>query len=681
MARRFRITRLYRVNRGGPQPLKVALVLSGAVALGTFEAGVVHELLRAVEAGVPLTVDIVVGSSAGALVGATAAKTLVTGMPYGHGLRAWTEFTLQQLTGAYETPDQAGRRGKLIDKGILSSEAVRRILDQYLVADSVDRPFQPAFPAPRVVLAVTLSNLDGLPSADVGPASDPRFTEAVIFRFTPPSPHQLRLSPYPPAVWRRVALVGRISGAFPGVFDPDRAPWHERIHIPGLLEEEWENQAQLEFLHDQDPTIQPQMRYADGGILDEQPLERAITMLPRVTGGRNEAGVETLVYDPRRCLLFIEPDPEATSPEAIKAGSPHTWFATFTRAIRLWTLSNSPHSGQKRIAATNRRQELLFRFLVDLARQMREDGQAVTARQAMHAFRTTRAGTEFYRHPLSGGLGDPAGLIDPNLYKQAVAAFYRWMVDERRFHEDLQWLETLPPGRIRDGHKSVKAALIDLRNAYLSLAGVDPTAPGRFQAVLEQVHASLAESLGLAQPWVALHEVTPEDPKQMLRGEEINHFGGFFSREFLQHDFEVGRYYAHVWLKQAVPNYDPPAPPERPPTTEDGLNWRHLWQNRGPLWRIAGRLVAVILEVAGFSYGGGGQLLVRLLSWSLLFSVIHGILLLAAAWFGWITFPPQYEEFRLWVLVGASLFPLTVGLILGLVVRGEVMKSLGRRDR
>jgi hypothetical protein len=95
---------------------------------------------------------------------------------------------------------------------------------------------------------------------------------------------------------------------------------------------------------------------------------------------------------------------------------------------------------------------------------------------------------------------------------------------------------------------------------------------------------------------------------------------------------------------------------------------------------MAGRVVAVVLEMAGFSYGGDGQLLVRLLSWSLAFSAVHGLALLTAAWLGWITFPPQYQQFRLWVLLGASLFPLTVGVALGLRVRREVARGINRRD-
>ncbi|HYG60774.1 MAG TPA: patatin-like phospholipase family protein [Symbiobacteriaceae bacterium] len=677
MARRYRITRMYRPGGQTTVPLKIALVLSGAVALGTFEAGVVYELLSAISRGAPLTVDIVAGSSAGALVGAMAAKSLVTGVPFEYVLPKWKEFTLTQLTSAYETIEQALARRKQPDKGILSSEAVRRILEEYLVTDPVERSFQPNYPAPRVILTITMTNLDGIPGTGT-PDDENRFSEAVIFRFSPPNPHRLELSPYPPAVWRRISEVARPSSAFPGAFDPGPVAWRDRIRIPGLLEEVWENEALLERLDRMDPAVQPKMRYADGGILDEEPLERAISMLPLVTGRTGEAGIETLVYDPRRCLLFIEPDPPATSLDSLKAGTQHSWFDTFTRGIRLWTLSASPVTSQRRVLTTNKRQELLLRFLADLARRMREDGDVFTTDQAYRQFQTAYPNVDGIRQVGrgAGGLGEAPGLIDPKIFTEAVHRFYSWLVDDRVFARDMAWLDSRPPGRIKDVHTNVRSALLELRNAYTALHGVDPISPGRHQAVLEEVHAALAESLGLAQPWVALHEITPDDPRQDLKGEEMVHFGGFFSEEFLQHDFQVGRYYAHLWLKEAVPEYSTPEQPERPPATEDGLNWRILWQNRSALSRMASRLVAVLMELVGLSYGGMGQLLVRLLGWSLLFSLIHGVLLLIGAWLGWIRFAPEYKRFRFWLLMGTSFFPLFLGLVVGLAFRGEVLRTI-----
>jgi predicted acylesterase/phospholipase RssA len=655
-------------------------VLSGAVALGSFEAGVVYELLRVIQAGAPLCLDIIVGSSAGSLVGAMAAKCLVTGAPFETIMPKWTEFTLQELTSTYESPDQARTRGRPLDRGVLSSEAVRRILQDTLVHDPAARSFQPAHPAPRIALTMTLTNLDGLPDfAD--PEGAHRFAEAITFRFKPPDPRRLDRSPYPPGVWRRVSLACRASSAFPGAFDPEFVPWAERARIPNLIEEFWENDRLLDQLDRLDPTIQPKMRYADGGILDEHPVERAITVLPQVTGGPGEGGVETLVYDPHRCFLFVEPDPPATALDAVRAGSEQSWFSAFGRSIRLWTLSASPSTSQRRVATANRRQENLLRFLCDLARRMQQEGHTPTGREAVAEFWRLYPELEVLQRVgvSAGGLHEAPGLIDSGLYRKAVHGFYAWMADHERFMRDMSWLGILPPGRLKEMHKGLRPMLLDLREAYVALGGLDSASPGRYQKVLENVHADLADSLGLAQPWVALQQIAPEDPKQMLKGEGIAHFGGFFSRSFLHHDYHVGRYYAYLWLKEVVPDFLPPEGPPKPSVTPNGLDTSILWQNRRPLWRMAGRIIGAVLEDMGLAYDGAGQFLVRLLGWSLVLSVFHGILLLFSAWFGWVTFPPQYQKLRFWLLLGTSIFPLTVGLVLGLAIRAESLKAVRQK--
>lgn len=648
--------------------MRLVLVLSGAVALGTFEAGVVFELLRAIKAGAPLTVDVIAGASAGSLVGAVAAKCLVSGVPFEHIFPRWGEYTLQQLAAGYETAEEARRRQKMIDRGILSSRAVWRMVEQNLVDDPVERNFQPAYPASRLCLTMTVTNIDGLPPGGEEQAEHV-FNEAVTFRFTPPDPHDLAQSPYPPAVWRRVARIAQASAAFPGAFDPMTLPWTERIWIPGQLEEMWENDALLEGLHQADPQIQSQMLYNDGGILDNQPAERAIANLQHVTGGPGEPGLETLVYTPRRCVLFIEPEPPASSSEAIRAGTRRTWWDLFTRSVYLFTTASSPYIGRPRVHNTNLKLNRLFRFLADLGRQIQVEQTLPTVDEAVDRFAQQHPELDVLRRA-SRTLGrehDPPGLIDPDVFGQAVHQFYEWLAGDR-FGRDLEWLEGLPPGRVREAHAQVIEALIELREAYLGLWNLDAGGPGAHQAALEEIHVSLAISLGLTQPWVGLCEITPEDPR-LLQGEELYNFGGFFSADFLKHDYEVGRWYAYLWLQEALPEYVIDYPPVHPPVPDSGLTWRHLWQNRGPLWRMAGRTVAVILEAVGLNYAGGGQLVVQLLGCSLLLSLLHGVLMLVSAWFGWITFPAEYQRLRFWLLMGTSLFPLTLGFILGAAMR------------
>jgi hypothetical protein len=644
-----------------PEPIRVSLVLSGAVALGSFEAGVVCELLEAVSAGAPVTIDVIAGSSAGSLVGAQAAKSLVMGVPFRPMLRRWTEVTLHELTVNYEAPDQAELRRKPIDAGILSTEAVREILVEHLVSDPVSRTFQPAHPAGRVVLLMTLTNLDGLPGSGQD-GDEVRFSDAVTFTFRVPVPYDLKRTSYPPAIWERVALCGLASSAFPGAFDPQYVPWRDRLRVAGLVTEEWENDHLLSRLDQAEPEVQPRMRYCDGGIMDEQPIDRAIAALVRVTDPGGSNGPERLVYDPRRVFLLIEPDPPVTSLEAVKAGLQATWLATFSRAIRLWSLSSAPHSSQWRLRSANARQVRLLEFLADLATQMREE----RARVAEVAAAAAAAFLEL-NDPNAAQHGAP-GLIAPESFADAIRSFYLWLEDDSRFLTDMEWLDRRSAVRFGGPHREVRGALLRLRAAFVALYGLDPEAPRYYQEVLAEVHLNLAESLGLTQPWVLLHTITPEDPKTLLRGEEAIHFGGFFDQRFLEHDFQAGRYYARAWLQDSVPSWQPDDEVTTPQPSPEGITWGTLWRNRRPLRRMAGRSVQALLEAAGLRMGGAGQLLVRLAGWSFLLAALHAILVTGAVLSGWIELPSDIQGGRFWVLLASSLFPLLLGLLIGLLI-------------
>lgn len=652
-------------------PVRVALILSGAVALGSFEAGVVHELMAAASSGAPITIDLIAGSSAGSLVGAMAAKSLVTGVPYQHMLPRWTEVTLDLLTRSYESAERAARRSKPVDAGILSTEAVREVLQEFLVRDPVGRSFQPAYASDRIILLQTLTNLDGLPGT--GEEGDNvRFSEAVTFTFRIADPQNLGRTALPPAIWERVAQIGTASAAFPGAFDPSYISWSARLQIPPLAAEEWENEDLLSVLHQTDPQVQPRMRYCDGGILDEQPIERALGALTRLVGGAQSRGPETLVYDPRRLVLLIEPDPPVTTLDAVRAGVTSTWFSTFNRAIRLWGLSSSPRSSHWRVLHANARQVKLFHFLADLASRMQSDPGKGTdvAVEATRAFLAVNSSG-------TGGAG-ALGLIPSEIYAEAVRSFYLWLGDGERFQAAMDWLDRRHPERFGAPHREVREALGRLRSAYLALQGLDPAEPRRFQAVLAELHLTLAESFGLTQPWVLMHTVTPDDPRTLLRGEEAIHFGGFFAREFLTHDYETGRYYARTLLRDILPQWEPADPVAEPQPSDEGISWAILWRNRGPLWRMGGRLTQAVLEGAGLRLGGAGQFLFKVASWSFLLSAIHALLVTGALLLGWIVLPEGPYNGRLWLLLASSLFPLLVGILMGVVFHTALVRLAPR---
>lgn len=649
-------------------PLRVSLVLSGAVSLGTYEAGVVHELMAAMEHGAPLHMDVVAGASAGALIGSIAARSLLTGAPYSPGFRRWTEVTLGALTEFYERPAQARQRGKTLDTGMLSTELIRRMVRDYLVNGAPGVPFVSQFPSSRVLLVMTMTNLDGLPGTGM-PGDEFRYGETVTFRLQRPVPD----AEMPRAVWERMGQVALASAAFPGMFDPVSVDWIRRLSIPGVAEEWWENHDLLERLHERFPGLQAYMRYADGGIMDNQPLERAIAALPLLLGEPGQPGPESLVYDPYRLFVFVEPDPPVTALEEVSSGRPMGLITTLGRGIRLFTVAASPYVSRRRVLAGNARILRLLEFLAVLAQRMgegyRPTGSQDVLEQAFAAMGCGEPAVAAAVPPLllsrvQEAAAEP-GLVDPGHFSAAVPAFYAWLADTGRSEADMAYLEQIGARRLVAQQRPLRDMLRVLREAYNGLYGLDPSDSRRYQRMLEDAHATLALSLGLNRPWVLLSYIAPEDPKMFLRGEELLHFGGFFSEEFLRHDFEVGRFYAQHWLSGAVPDYvpDPPPPPPRP--SEEGISWAHVVANTGPLRRIGARLLAG----TGWTARGAGATAAGVaLGLVLATSAASALLWAVATPVRWLTGKPDLVEAQGILAAGGALFPLALAVLLAMVV-------------
>lgn len=651
------------------EPLRLALVLSGAVALGSFEAGVVHELLTAVAAGAPVTVDLIAGSSAGGLIGAITARSLVMGSPFARALSSWTGVTLHRLTAQYQRPQDGAAAGQWPDVALLSTAHMRRMAAAYLIRGARGgRPLRPRYPAPRLALLATLTNLDGLPGTGIA-GDEYRYAEAVTFTFSrrPPDDPELQ------AAWSRVARVVVAGASFPGAFDPAAIDWEQRLRAPGPVAEHWENDPLLADLNRRHPGLQARMRFADGGIMDNQPLERAMGSLIRVTGGPGEAGPEALVFDPRRCFIFVEPDPPVTALEEVR-GAQMGLFTAMGRALRLLNIASSPYVSRRRVLADNGRIVRLLEFLAVLGQRMREGfrpGSAAAAAAAvarLFAAAGAEAGVEPHR-----AAGDEPGAIPPAEFLPAVRAFYRWLADAERSEADLSYMERIGARRLAQEQAPMGQALRQLRAAYLGLAGLDPADPGRYQRILEEAHATLALSLGLNRPWVLLSYIAPADPRLLLRGEEANHFGGFFSRDFLRHDFAVGRHYARQWLAAVLPAWLPPGavPPPRP--APDGITWRTIVDNLGPLQRMTGRLIVA----AGWPQLSTGRRALVHAAYGVLGVSAAASLLWALAWpVRWLTGQPDLVQAQAVLAAGGALFPLALLTILLMVLPRELYRAL-----
>lgn len=624
---------------GSERPLKVALVLSGAVALGSYEAGVAAELLAAIALGAPITLDLVAGSSAGALIAASVVKTLVAGYSPA-ALERWSTFDLDLLTSRYETARQAEHRGKPLDEGLLSSEVIRRLCSQFVRQSLRDPAFRPHHPAPAVGLVVTLTNLDGLPGP--GTPTDPgRYGEAVTFTFSPADTAQPSRNRWDRRVWERIALVARASAAFPGAFDPENVPYAGRLDT-AQVQERWVNGRLLDRLAEERPGLQEQMLYADGGIWDNRPLDRAMEALPLLTPSE-ETG--TLIFDARRCFLLVEP--EAPLGGFHSPLLPRTLPAAVARSIQLVESSLTMDAASHRTLAANARLLTLWRFLAGLARRLDGGGPPPHA--------------ELLTAPV------------PPHFPGAIDAFYTWLISPR-FEPDTAWLRGCGDPFRSDRH-ALLAALGCLRSAYSELAEGEP------RRVLREVHVALASQLGLTQPWVLVADLVPDQPDVRLYGGEVAHFGAFLSRSFLAHDFAVGRYYARRWLAAVLPEWAGPIRPA-PPSLPQGMDAGLLLANYRPLGRIARRGLALLAR-SGYELPAMVRRLLR--TGAVLLAVAAAAQLAVWAVITWLAVGRDPTSTRLHALAlaaGAGLLPLVTGFFAGLFTpRRALLALLGRTGR
>lgn len=250
---------------------KVAIAISGAVSLGSYEAGVVYELLDAIgqhnrhnidRPERQILVDVLTGASAGGMTAAMLAQTLLydrdrLATPYGNDLyRAWVEQV--DISGLLSN-DYGDNPGQ----SLLSSNFVGAIADDMLLARyrTSDRQVlhHPAA-APTLQLALAMSNLNGVDyavSAFKNASLDAETGYFVQTRFEDSFTRGVDLSSDNPDFWNQVKQAARACGAFPTAFAPlSLERWYEEV----------------DYREKALPFRQSRFAYVDGGTFNNYPL-------------------------------------------------------------------------------------------------------------------------------------------------------------------------------------------------------------------------------------------------------------------------------------------------------------------------------------------------------------------------------------------------------------------------
>jgi predicted acylesterase/phospholipase RssA len=271
---------------------KLAITITGAVSLGSFEAGVMYEVVRAIgqhnravaEAD-QIYIDVITGASAGGLTATIVAQKLM--------------FEAGAMDGAYSNTLYAPwvkdvdisellkpHQGDSSTKSIFSSGFVEQLSRNYITSRYAKNPVPARVKHPAAAdtirLGLALSNLNGLDyglNVGAGKFVYTDFQDQLI-RPTKNWPLQDTLD-----CWEGLRNAAVSCGAFPFAFKPVDVERHrDEYDSPDLVSQILETQS---------------FCYTDGGTFQNQPLGMAKNLVDEIDPAHTET--------PNRYYLFVSP--------------------------------------------------------------------------------------------------------------------------------------------------------------------------------------------------------------------------------------------------------------------------------------------------------------------------------------------------------------------------------------
>jgi hypothetical protein len=474
---------------------RLAITVAGAVSLGSYEAGVLYEVLDALHQhntnpataeDDKIEIDVLTGASAGGMTAIILGQKLLFSAdafagPYDNPLyHAWVQrIGLQGLQNTQ--PDEPALHS------LFSSDLIQQISYELIKARyQVPNP-PPALPhvaaAQTIRLGVALTNLNGV---DYGYPVKPD-GKFIYIRYG----DQLTRTAAGAACdnadfWEPLRQAAVACGAFPIAFrsqDLERSARLEpQDYPPGNLQP-WTSDPQT-------------FTYSDGGILQNQPLGIAKNMVDEIDGHDNQ---ETRFY------LFVSPNAK----DAEANDNFHERNADYLHLVqRLVGVVIGQSEFQDWITAegVNRKIQLL-------------DERADGLKNAILA-----------------------GEIDvPSLAKTAdslLALFFP------------QGVHT-PPGAV--GPETLAAAQARIARQYSTEMAALGAAPGQSAEAFRDAVLAFEAAAGLgARDHMEIYGVTAKDTE--LAGAGLSAFLGFFDQSFRDHDYDVGRSHARDFLTNSVVN-------------------------------------------------------------------------------------------------------------------------------
>jgi predicted acylesterase/phospholipase RssA len=495
--------------------------MSGAVSLGSYHAGVLTELLYALDyhrqKGREYELDVITGASAGSITGGLVAYAVMNNFGARTGLhRAWVELASIDSLLANPPPNS------LLDPG-----AVQKIAQQCLPAPLV--PARPALFAPtQMWLGFTLSNLNGLnrsiqaPNNPGGTSFDSTFFDDIrTYRIVrgrasdPPEQVQRRWSAEDPATWADVATFGIASGSFPLAFPP--------VQIRRLL---WE----LPLLAEPIPAPLD-YTYVDGGTFNNQPIGEAVRLSREADDGE---------VHPDRKYLFV--NAAARNDDLDRTINPKSSMWEIAKRLLNCIFAQSRTSDWIRALLVDtqvRWRDGFFAQLVDIVRQTTVPNPDPLLRSLMQLAQQME-GVEAAQPDARAPELTTAKL-------QAAAA---------KFAPKLDAMDPPPSPADRAALVRLLLRLDDTDRKYASLLDAGPPLASTKREVLVLLFFLLDHVADLDERKALAIWIT-SPPAGGLAGTQLEWFGGFFEERWREFNYRKGRELARPTIAAMLGAYDP----------------------------------------------------------------------------------------------------------------------------
>lgn len=319
-----------------PMTKKLAVVISGAVSLGSYEAGVAYEVLEAIakhnevaDSKEKIEIDVITGASAGGITATILAKSLLchgTTLrdPYRNPLyKAWVEevkMLRDNPNDTKETPGLLEVKRDLHKTSLLNPETLDQIAKKVLPDEfrsESGMPIEEPHPTvglnaqgeAQLMIGIAMANLNGFPLSlrlnqikglssldefcysqykdhyvvrmarpNQSPLSDLAMEEWEEYADGKSSKWERRQEEGLTVSWQQLRDVALSSGAFPFAFGVRAIKRHSDQNREALYKSRDLNRKQDAFTEANDP-FKGKYVYTDGGVFENEPIGLALSLL------------------------------------------------------------------------------------------------------------------------------------------------------------------------------------------------------------------------------------------------------------------------------------------------------------------------------------------------------------------------------------------------------------------